>query len=239
MPKLKIEHHHKKRLNKCLEIFHKSIIFPLRCSMIETHRCYICDKLSDGDASICSYLKSYERQNLVAYLSCDKCKSIVPLLLDLYEETGNYIPNSIYDGYDINHSNIHFFRKSGSADIKPYVEREASIDIKAYPVFHKTKENRLHILVFWTVLVPNIYGSDKLTKTISLANAIHHNRSIFGYKLSQGPLSRCASIWKEYIKKEYIIANAFNEFLNIIYKTNNFDGLIKTLIYEYWMSNIL
>ena len=235
MPKLKIKFSHKKKLNECLTKFHSDIITPLRCSMIQMHRCYICDttSLSNTDSQQI-YLKSYERSNLAGYIACNKCRSIVPLLLDLYEETGNYIPNSIYDGYNINSSTIHFFRKSRSQNIKPYIETKASIDINAYPVFHKTRENRLHILVFWTILIPNIYGSDKITKTIPLANAIHHNRSIFGYKLSQGPFSKCAAIWKKDIKKEYIIANAFKEFSNTIDGTINFDGLIKTLIYEYW-----
>ena len=238
MPKLKIKARHIKKLNECLTKFHSDIVTPIRCSMIRMYQCYICDTISTRD-TIQIYLKSYERSNLVGYISCDKCRSIVPLLLDLYEKTGNYIPNSIYDGYNINNSTIHFFRKSMSQNIKPYIETKASIDINAYPVFHKTRENRLHILVFWTVLVPNIYGSDKKTKTIPLANAIHHNRSIFGYELSQGPFSKCAAIWKKDIKKEYIIANAFNEFLNIIYKTDNFDGLIKTVIYKYWRGNLV
>ena len=239
MSKLKIKSAHRKLLNECLEKFHSCIITPIRCSMIRMRQCYICDSLSIDKNSICSYLKSYERRNLVAYLSCDKCKSIVPTLLNLYEETGNYIPNSIYDGYNIANSTIHFFRKSRSQNIKPYIERKASIDIKAYPVFHKTKDGRLSVLVYWTTLVPGLYGSDTITKTIAMANVIHHNRSIFGYEPSRGPYRKCAAIWKKDIKTEYAIANEFTEFSNTIDKTVNFDGLIKTKIYEYWRSELV
>ena len=239
MSKLKIKSNHIKLLNECLENFHTHIIPPMRCSMIRIKQCYICDMLSPTDNSICYYLKSYERRNLVAYLSCDKCKSIVPTLLNLYEETGNYIPNSIYDGYNIANSTIHFFRKSRSQNIKSYIERKASIDIKAYPVFHKTKDGRLSVLVYWTTLVPGLYGSETITKTIAMANVIHHNRSIFGYEPSRGPYRKCAAIWKKDIKTEYAIANEFTEFSNTIDKTVNFDGLIKTKIYEYWRSELL
>lgn len=234
MPKLKIKSKHKKLLNTCLKTFHSSIIAPIRCSMIQMRQCYICDSLSTDQNNICSYLKSYEKRNLVAYLSCDKCKSIVPLLLDLYEETGNYIPNSIYDGYNITNSNIRFFRKSSSRDVEPYIVTDASIDINAYPVFHKTSSERLHVLVFWKTLIPGLYGSDTITKTIPVANVIHHNRSIFGYTLLEGPYSKCARIWNDSIEKEYAIANEFDEFTNSINGRINFDGLVKTLIYEYW-----
>lgn len=239
MPKLNIEVGHKNKLNKCLEKFHSCIIPPIRCSMIRMRQCYICDSESEDLDSLCTYLKSYEKRNLVAYLSCDKCKSIVPTLLNLYEESGNYIPNSIYDGYNIVNSTIQFFRKSRSQNIKPYIEKGASIDINAYPVFHKTNDGCLNVLVYWTTLIPGLYGSDIITKTISMANIIHHNRAIFGYEPSHGPYGKCAAIWKKDIKKEYAIANEFMEFSNAIDETVNFDGLIKTKIYEYWVGELI
>ena len=241
MPKLKIKSSHKKKLNECLTHFHSYVIPPLRCTMIQMHRCYVCDTMSlSKEHSLQIYLKSYERRNLVGYIACDKCKSIVPLLLDLYEETGDYIPNSIYDGYNITNSNIRFFRKSKSrSDIKPYIETKASIDINGYPVFHKTSDNRLHVLVFWTTLITNLYGSDTITKTITMANLIHHNRDIFGYELSEGPYRKCAAIWEKDIKTEYAIANEYIELSNTLDNISHLDGLVKTLIYDYWRSSLI
>jgi hypothetical protein len=235
MPTIKLDSAHRRKLINCLKTFHLNIISPVRCSMIQIHRCYICDGFdTNQQSSLCSYLKSYERSNLVGYIACKKCESIVPLLLDLYEETGNYIPNAIYDNYNINARKVSFFRKSCSSDIAPYIETKAFIDINMFPVFNENSDNRLHVCICWNMMVPNMYGSDTITKTIHMANLIHHNRDIFGYSISEGPFSRCARIWHKNIIEEYVIANAFIEFSHIIYAHTNFDGLIKKLIYKYW-----
>lgn len=235
--KLKITKIHKKKLNTCIESFHKELIVPMKCTWIRVNLCYICNK--NYEDTYTRYLNSYQKLNLNGYVFCKKCKCIVNILMNLYSETGYYIPKSIYNKYDITKINVSFFRKSLSSNIEPYIEKKAFININDYPVFKKNEDNRLNICVIWKILIPNLYTSDTLMKTITMANIIHHNRKIFGYKLEDGPYINCVSFWHKDIKKEYDIANQFNLFVKNINYLKCFDQLICSKIYDFWRSELL
>lgn len=236
-----------KNIVDCLDTFHKCIIPPRRATWIREHYCYVCNTQGTEDTRH-HYLKNAQRHNLIAYIVCGKCNSLVPSLFKLYEESGAYVPKSIYNGVHLN--NLAFIRKSRSNPTLPmYIERGGYINLNtSVPLI---ESNTLVDSQFirddsLTRVESNISWLDntrqELTKTISLSNLIFNNRSIFGHFIHEGPLLGTVKYWHKYIIREY---NRANQYLNlsIILQQKAYgariDGLIKHTIYLFWRGELL
>tara|TARA_B110000211_G_scaffold2433_1_gene2980 strand:+ start:721 stop:1461 length:741 start_codon:yes stop_codon:yes gene_type:complete len=236
-----------KNIAICLDTFHKHIIPPRRATWIRTHFCYVCNTVGTEDTRH-HYLKNAQRNNLIAYIVCDKCESLVPSLLKLYEETGAYVPDSIYKGIQLN--NLAFLRKSRSTPTLPiYIEKGGYINLSTSVPLNEANtiidshfarddsQTRVETNISWLDEM-----GQELTKTIYLSNLIFHNRRIFGHFIHEGPLAASAQYWHKYIIREYNQANQYSDLSNYIQQKTygaHIDGLIMSIVYLFWRGELL
>jgi len=224
-------------IENCLKNFHcKNKFHPVRMVMISTKDCYICDKRCGITNS--KYIKNYLRLHHYGYQFCNKCKCLVNIFLDIYEESGNYIPNNKFDKNLL--TNLKFFRVSSDKAIKPYIEKNAWLNINLFPIIFlnnnsDNKNNNLSVIICWNLDEHNNY----IHKTILLSNLIYYNRHIFGFSPENGILDACGSYWKNSIEKAYNIANIPLYFITGLYKINHLDNLIFSKIIEYWKGDLI
>lgn len=205
---------HRISMEHCIDTFHKNVILPIRATFIRRNLCYICHTF-DSSGTRTFFLKNASRARLLAYVSCSKCESIIPSLLELYEHTGMYVPNSIYDGIDL--SRISFLRQNA-------IENSASIKLSSYVPITKYK-NRVYSGVSW----------NGLQKKIPLCNLIFYNRDIYGWSISQGPLVNASRFWTKLLHREYLKANQFGT----LSLHNRVDALVEKIIYLFWRGELL
>ena len=226
----------KNTISKCIQHFHVDYIQPSRCVFIRMKECYICGKTTKKD-TIIKYIDNYQKNHLVGYISCDKCKSIIKILYKIYEENGLYIPNKLYNNFSS--KNFKFYRVSSNKNIKPYIQLNASLNLTNHEIFRKDTNNRLVSLINWhnnNILTIN----NELMKTITLANIIYNNRKLFGYRLKDGPLIQCAQFWHTLINREYIIASKFKIFLKCLcHKKIHINYDVQKIIEELWLGELL
>ena len=178
-----------KIIEKCLKTFHDVNKFrPVRMVMISTKECYICDNRYNTTDS--TYIKNYLRLHHYGYQFCKKCKCLVNIFIDIYEESGDYIPNNKFDKNQL--QNLKFFRISSDTTIKPYIEKNAWLNINLFPIMELRKQpeyknNKLTTTICWGLDEQDAYTH----KTILLSNLIYNNRNIFGYSPNNGILNTC------------------------------------------------
>ena len=202
--------------------------------MVPMQKCFICNQYKSSTYSI--YIKNYLRFRNYGYQFCKKCECLADIFLDLYEESGKYIPNYKFNKKLL--KKIKFFRVSSNPSIKPCIET-GWINILEFPVL-SLENNKYHK----RIPVINIcWGQDPKNytyKIIPLANIICYNREIFGYSKEEGILKVCVSFWNIYIKEAYEIANIpFEFFKSIDHNPHWFDNLIRTKIINYWRSDLV
>ena len=203
-------------VSACLDVFHKVAIYPRRMTWIRQNHCYICN-VTGSKPCITTYLKNADRNKLMGYIACSKCVALLPILFKVYEETGEYVPNSIYEGVDL--SEISFLRHSRSKPSLPIYTQVGKIDLMSHvPLIHI--HNRIRVAVSWkeTNSIVNMFNKpplniEELTKGVFLANVIFYNRNVYGNTIADGPLIRAVDFWRPMIDHEYNRANQFMEFL--------------------------
>ena len=224
-------------IEKCLKTFHcKNKFYPVRMVMISMKLCYICDEERENVKS--TYIKNYLRLRHYGYQSCNKCQCLVNIFSDIYEESGNYIPNNKFNKNHL--KNLRFFRVSSNKSIMPYIVEDAWLNINLFPIISLTNQteykcNNLAATICWEL----DKNEDYTHKAILLSNLIYYNRNIFGYSPNNGILNVCSSYWKQSIEKAYNIANIPLYFIGCVYKKKNLDNLILTKIIEYWKGDLL
>lgn len=233
--------HRRRIIEKCLKTFHvKNKFYPLRLVMCPMNNCYICGEKHKYTKSM--YIKNYLRLHHYGYQFCKKCECLVDIFMNIYEESGNYIPNNKFDKNLLN--NLRFFRISSNTTIKPYIVKNAWLNINLFPIITLDKDpgykdNNLCSTICWDLNPNNEFAQ----KSILLSNLIYYNRGIFGYSPNSGILKGCSSYWKQSIEKAYNIANIPIYFIYCVYKKkkldNNIDNLVLSRIIEYWKGDLI
>lgn len=228
-------------ISQCLNVFHKSAIYPRRMTWIRQNHCYICD-VTGTEPCATTYLKNADRRRLVGYITCSKCAVLLPTIFNIYEESGEYVPNSIYSGYVL--SPLAFLRQSLSNPNLPiYIERGASIKLADYtPLMYIEKRVRAKISWVESDAASNMVPGG-FEKSIFLANLIFHNRRLYGKAIEDGPLSRCTSFWRKPLQNEYNKANQFMQFLLCMDINKTYgpkvDKLIENRVFLFWRGELI
>tara|TARA_B110000211_G_scaffold3877_1_gene4516 strand:- start:860 stop:1552 length:693 start_codon:yes stop_codon:yes gene_type:complete len=227
----------RKTIKKCLETFHaKDKFYPIRMVMVSMRHCYICDEKREDTGSM--YIKNYLRLHHYGYQFCKKCECLTDIFMDIYEESGKYIPTNKFNKNQL--KNLNFWRVSSNKTIKPYMEKNAWLNINLFPIMSlnplsEYKNNNLEATICWELNE----NDDYMHKTILLSNLIFYNRNIFKYSPNKGILNVCASYWKQSIEKAYNIANIPLYFITCVYKKPHVDNLILSKIIEYWKGDLI
>ena len=204
-------------IEDCLKTFHCVDKFhPIRMVMISTTSCYICGKTEMTTYAM--YVKNYMRLHNYGYQFCKKCECLADIFIDIYEESGNYIPNNKFNEDQL--KNISFFRHPSGKNTEPYIERNAWLNINIFPILSlsdnsKYSSNNLYSNVCW-----GRKGDNFEYKPILLSNLIFYNRDIFGYCPNEGILNVCSTYWSKSIEKAYAVANIPMCFIGCVYRKN-------------------